>query len=595
MAYATWNPADKGASVTLSGGDLVATCASGVNHNARSTVSKSAGKWYWEVSLQNTGGMGIMLGVANASQSVTASPLSGSDCLVLRLNDGSIWKGGSSVGSMGTTLDNGDVLSIAYDAGAGTVGFSKNGGAYTTISGGDLPSGALFALFCGGGGSGADEIATANFGASAFIYTPPTGHVGLSDTLDFSHTMTGGFLIGGEAEIYPPAAHVMTGGFLIGGAAAVEFVLPFRHTMTGGFKIGGTATIEFVESLTGTISASAPAATGELVGEQHAFGTIEAEAGIPASEFTAGFGASGTISATVRGRVTGVLAGGMQYLAATAPAASAALTAILGKTGTIVARTGRVSAELMAVQTLLATITAETRAPTSSIDATAGSVAQIVAATPRATASLQAVITVTATLEAEAPAPRSAFVGSQGGYGSIVTTVGRARAQFTVHYVPDSELVDVVVVNTINAGVTEYESYEYDSFCTIGSTVYAAGADGIYEIDSAGTDEGAAIDAYFESGDLDFGSEYLKRMEALYLAYRTNGDIRVTVRTDEGTAYVYPMKYDQVSTIKRRRVPTGKGLRGSYWRVKVANVAGSSLDVDNMNVLAHETVRRIGA
>ena len=47
MANTTWNPADKSATMTLSGGNLIATGSSWIAW-VRAVDKKTTGKFYWE-------------------------------------------------------------------------------------------------------------------------------------------------------------------------------------------------------------------------------------------------------------------------------------------------------------------------------------------------------------------------------------------------------------------------------------------------------------------------------------------------------------------------------------------------------------------
>lgn len=52
--YATLNPSDKDAAITLSGGDLTMSSATNAWRSVRATIGKSSGKWYWEVTNSTT-------------------------------------------------------------------------------------------------------------------------------------------------------------------------------------------------------------------------------------------------------------------------------------------------------------------------------------------------------------------------------------------------------------------------------------------------------------------------------------------------------------------------------------------------------------
>jgi chitodextrinase len=173
QVFATWNPADKGANITLSAANLSMAGAAGISghQSARATIGKSAGKWYWEVTLN--AGDTCMAGIGKAAANLASFP--GGDAN----GNGYYYSGmkftsGSSA-PYGAAFVAGDVIGVALDMDAGTVTFSKNGVsqgvAYTGLSGTYFPMCSV---------NGNNFKWTANFGASAFAYTPPAGHVGLS-------------------------------------------------------------------------------------------------------------------------------------------------------------------------------------------------------------------------------------------------------------------------------------------------------------------------------------------------------------------------------------------------------------------------------
>lgn len=67
-AACTWNPSDKDASITLSGGNLTATGTVNAWRGVRGTVSHTTGKWQFEIKVKLNDGVGFqMVGVGNAS------------------------------------------------------------------------------------------------------------------------------------------------------------------------------------------------------------------------------------------------------------------------------------------------------------------------------------------------------------------------------------------------------------------------------------------------------------------------------------------------------------------------------------------------
>lgn len=173
ITYATWNPSDKSANITLSGSNLVATCdGTAWFRGVRSTISQASGKHYWEYTITTwTSGVSVM-SVGIGTTSATLSNYVGQDNNAWGwYNDwtsSKIRKNAVDLNSP-TAFAQGDVIGIALDLTWNTVSFYKNNTlAYTATS----VSGTLFAMVsCYNLAS-----VTANFGASSLTYSPPGGY-----------------------------------------------------------------------------------------------------------------------------------------------------------------------------------------------------------------------------------------------------------------------------------------------------------------------------------------------------------------------------------------------------------------------------------
>lgn len=167
--YATWNPSDKGSAITLSGGNLVLS-ATGFG-SVRSTLSTSAGKGYFEVTNTSVVANSFLVGVATNAASLTSYPGSDAFGWAYYSFDGHKYNVTETAYANSTPV--GGTVGCYFDAAAGTVGFITSTGdkglAFTGIVG------PLYAIL-GNGSSGADGTKTTNFGASSFIYTPPSGY-----------------------------------------------------------------------------------------------------------------------------------------------------------------------------------------------------------------------------------------------------------------------------------------------------------------------------------------------------------------------------------------------------------------------------------
>lgn len=162
--YATWNPSDKGAGITLSNGNLTET-TSATAAITRSTISKSSGKWYWEVKLDSGA---LNAGVATSAASLVQY-LGGNASGWGYFYTGLVYNNNIGSGS-NAAYTAGDTIGFALNMDTGVLTFYKNNVAQpTTVSG---LSGAIYAAT----GSNNVGTGTANFGATPFTYTPPSGY-----------------------------------------------------------------------------------------------------------------------------------------------------------------------------------------------------------------------------------------------------------------------------------------------------------------------------------------------------------------------------------------------------------------------------------
>jgi hypothetical protein len=166
--YAVLNPLNKDTSITVTNGNLAASAA-GTNIGVTGSIAISSGKWYWEIT-QTAGGVATsnIVGITDATLAAKTAGLTTNSYGYGTGTTAYKWNAGTNT-AYGSNWTNGDVISVAFDADAGTITFYKNnvsqGTAFTGISGTFYPafgfqSGSAYAV---------------NFGQRPFTYTPPTG------------------------------------------------------------------------------------------------------------------------------------------------------------------------------------------------------------------------------------------------------------------------------------------------------------------------------------------------------------------------------------------------------------------------------------
>jgi hypothetical protein len=166
--YNIWNPNRGTLTVTKGGLGLVPN-----NSLIAGTVPMLTGKYYWELSTNESGPCKFTAGVTNASAGVPVS----SNCYLFNTQSAQKIAAGVAT-SFGSIIYNDEVLGIAFDADEGKLWFSKNGtwfsagnpqfGTNPAITG--LTSGPFYPVF---GGEGVEVVA--NFGQMPYRMSAPVG------------------------------------------------------------------------------------------------------------------------------------------------------------------------------------------------------------------------------------------------------------------------------------------------------------------------------------------------------------------------------------------------------------------------------------
>ena len=166
-----WNPADKGSVCVLSNNNL--TGSGPVNNGAvRSVFGASIGKWYWEITLDNSAyPAGVGVGTAAALVSNYAGGDAGGWAWYADIGKSYTAAVPTSYGTSGGFQ--GAVVGVALDMDSGVVSLSKDGVWMGVMFSG--LTGVVFAL-CSGNATSVSGW-TANFGGSPFVYSPPAGFV----------------------------------------------------------------------------------------------------------------------------------------------------------------------------------------------------------------------------------------------------------------------------------------------------------------------------------------------------------------------------------------------------------------------------------
>ena len=139
-----------------------------------------------------------------------------------------------------------------------------------------------------------------------------------------------------------------------------------------------------------------------------------------------------------------------------------------------------------------------------------------------------------------------------------------------------------IVMNLKNLGVTEYEDFEFNSFCYFNGAYYGANSSGIFMLE--GDKDGTAnIDASFKTGKTDIGIDNQKIPVDVYVTVKGDGGYRYKTLTGENTEYFYDIhgreKYPH--TVKAN---LSRGIKERFIGTGFANSNGSDFEVQSIKL-----------
>jgi len=168
-----------------------------------------------------------------------------------------------------------------------------------------------------------------------------------------------------------------------------------------------------------------------------------------------------------------------------------------------------------------------------------------------------------------------------------------ARSLDSAGFAALAETYRTWVLNLRTNGLTEYDSFAFNSFAVLDGVYLAAGPTGIHVLGAQDLDDEAAIGARVRTGSPDFGSSMLKRVPRLYVTGQFQDDLYFRTITSQDGERTYILHENGITGNQQRRVPIGKGPKSVEWQFEVENIEGGELRVSKILTYPQELRRRV--
>lgn len=193
----TWNPNDKGSGIVLANNNLTALLPVSADQSVKSTTSKTTGKWYFEVRSKWVASEDDVAGIWDTTSTLTNFPGANANGYGIVYNQSQTrWEilHNGIFTFVSDTPSAWSIIGVCLDLSSNFIYYNKNGadlyGNPAAGTGGESIAAGTWYAAVGGGFGDANTQMTANFGATAFAFTPPSGFTAW-DTSPFTYNTFG--------------------------------------------------------------------------------------------------------------------------------------------------------------------------------------------------------------------------------------------------------------------------------------------------------------------------------------------------------------------------------------------------------------------
>lgn len=188
------------------------------------------------------------------------------------------------------------------------------------------------------------------------------------------------------------------------------------------------------------------------------------------------------------------------------------------------------------------------------------------------------------------------FVNTAATHQLDMATAIREGLAFTLFMPYDNGASVAWTMDLASKAQTTYTNFNFNSFATIGSKVFAAHAGGIHVLGGP-DDAGEPIRARLRTGIHDFGTRDTKSFSDVFVALTTDGTMLLKTITIEKTGRrvmaIYKMKQRAATEgIRETRFEIGRGIVAVDWDIELENVDGADFDIRNLNFVPTNLSRR---
>lgn len=349
---------------------------------------------------------------------------------------------------------------------------------------------------------------------------------------------------------------------------------------------------------TGAMTLGAPRPELSMFGEVPVDGTLALRLPPPRLALTGMSGTTGTLALQVL--LPTMVLGDAAGLILQVPLPTLTLAGATGTVGALTLRSPLPSLDLEGDSQNLGVLTLRARLPQLVMDAQTGTVGALRLDLPKPTLVLRGAVGTDGVLTLTAPLPGLVLTGNYAATGVLTLTspavrlVMEGRSEGTTVQVAAARVSYALQIERM--ALTKYTNFPFNSFAVFRGRYLGASADGIFEL-VGDDDAGTPIAAAARFGITDMNTSRVKRVDRVYIGYRTNvgSALLLRVTTNETQQRDYAVPPARTGGLHGAHTTLGMGVEARYWQFELQNRFGADFSVDTVEVSPVPLRRRVGA
>ena len=170
-------------------------------------------------------------------------------------------------------------------------------------------------------------------------------------------------------------------------------------------------------------------------------------------------------------------------------------------------------------------------------------------------------------------------------HGLGVVTLPLITIDGILSQVPISKVFRGIVANLRNKAISTYSNLPFNSLAYFNGKYIGATNQGLFVLGGK-KDNLSNVISKLNTGPLDLGEGTARYLRDIWITYRSDGHIALTIYVDEDNSLTSTGSTEVASNqVREEKIKVGRGLKGRFFTIELTNMSGSDFDIHQIGLL----------